>query len=185
MAHQRLIRHASSSQASVLLECDDGRTSPSPHQTISGSSFVTEFVEFSLDSLHRRIRCRKRRCRRRRRARGRTTSKPAPAFSLKLAPVRFNVSPSAFQCPSPIAEAPAAAVVVGHHRVEAIHIGIDVVVERRLRAIHADVLGQAIPDLRCRKDSVLPNRRLRFSRTRRLLRLRWRRIARRSALHRW
>ena len=42
-------------------EGNDGGTCASPHQTISGASVVPEFVEFALDGLHGRVRCRARR----------------------------------------------------------------------------------------------------------------------------
>src|SRR3546814_4841178 len=74
-----------------------------------------------------------------------TASESAPAFRLKLAPVRLNVPPRTCQCATAITEAPAAAIVVGDHRVEPIHVVIAVVVDSRLRTIHADVFGQAIP----------------------------------------
>src|SRR3546814_14465284 len=80
-------------------------------------------------------------------------SESAPAFRLKLAPVRLNVPPRTCQCATAITEAPAAAIVVGDHRVEPIHVVIAVVVDRRLRTIHADVFGTAIPNLQIGRET--------------------------------
>jgi hypothetical protein len=43
-------------------------------------------------------------------------------FRIQLTPVRFDVLARAFERPSPIAEAGTTAVVIGHHRIEPIHI---------------------------------------------------------------
>ena len=73
--------------------------------------------------------------------------KSASAFRKKLISIWLNLPPRTFQRTAAITKSPTAAVVVGHHRVEAIHVGFDVVVDRGLCALQADVLGQAIPNL--------------------------------------
>ena len=84
--------------------------------------------------------------------------KSASAFRKKLISIWLNLPLRTFQRTAAITKSPTAAVVVGHHRVEPVHIGVDVVVDRRLRAVHADVFSQAISNLRRREDEVLPDR---------------------------
>ena len=71
-----------------------------------------------------------------------------------MAPVRLYVAARTFQSPASIAETPAAAVVVSHHGIEPIHIRIAVAIDGGLCGIHADVFGQAVPNLRCRKRGI-------------------------------
>lgn len=136
-------------QAIIPLERQYRRTRTSPHQPIGGASFVTKFVELLLNCSHCRIRSRARRCwfQCRQGTRGWAASESTPAFCLKLAPVRLNVSARALQSTAPVAEPAAATVVVSHHGIEPINIGVAVVVEGGLRALHADVFRQAIPNL--------------------------------------
>src|SRR5690606_26972688 len=126
-------------------------------------------IELLLNGLYRRIRSRPRRSWCREGTRGRAAGESADALSLKLTPVWLYVAARAFQSPTSVAETTAAAVVVSHHGIESIHIRIAVAIDAGLFCIHADVFGQAVPNLLCRKHEVLLDGRSCLSRPRRRL----------------
>jgi len=135
-------------QAVIPLERQYRRTRSSPHQPIGGAGVVAKLIELLLNGPYRLIRSRTRWRWCRQGTRGWIASESAPAFCLKLASVRLDIAARALQCAASVAETAAATVVVSHHGVELIDIGVAVVVESGLRALHADVFRQAIPNLR-------------------------------------
>ncbi len=171
LEQQRLICDTRGGRPPVLLKSDDGGTSAPSQQPIGGAGVIAKLIELLLNGTYRLIRRRTRWCWCRQGTCGWASSESAPAFRLKLASVRLDIAARAFQSTASVAETAAATVVVGHHRIEPIHIGVAVVVENGLSSIHADVFGQTVPDLRRRKNEVLSNRWSCFFRARWHLRL--------------
>ena len=147
MEQQRLICDTRGGHPPVLLKSDDGGTSAPSQQPIGGAGVIAKLIELLLNGTYRLIRRRTRWCWCRQGTCGWASSESAPAFRLKLASVRLDIAARAFQSTASVAETAAATVVVSHHRVEPIDIGVAVVVEGGLRALHADVFRQAILNL--------------------------------------
>ena len=98
---QRLICGTRGGQTSVLLKSDDGGTSAPSHQPIGEAGAVAKLIELLLNGTYRLIRSRTRLCWCRQGTRGWAASESAPAFCLKLAPVRLNVSLGTIQIIAP------------------------------------------------------------------------------------
>lgn len=94
---------------------------------------------------------------------------PPSPFRLQGAPIRLDLLARTFQGIAPVSETCTAAVVVGHHGVEPVHIGGAVVDDHGLCCSHANVFGQAVPDLGHGEHKVLSRRRWGFP----ALRRRW------------
>ena len=88
-------------QAVIPLERQYRRTRSSPHQPIGGAGVVAKLIELLLNGTYRLIRSRTRLCWCRQGTRGWAASESAPAFCLKLAPVRLNVSLGTIQIIAP------------------------------------------------------------------------------------